>query len=343
MAGLPLPGVDLIKTFEGCRLAAYPDPKTGGKPITIGWGSTRKKDGSPFQLGDRLTQQEADDLLIWQLEREFLPPQARIPGWDSWNEQQQGAILSFAYNLGARFYGAGGFETISRVLRNREWSQIERALVMYRNPGSNVEEGLLRRRLYEARVFLSGTPGVDLSDAAQKYLSGGRTPSGSRLSKEAQAYLAGGQGGTAGGSTPQPPARRTLYLTKPYMQGADVIEAQRALIRRRAGIIADGIFGPATKTAVEGFQRAYGLVPDGVIGPKTWEVLLDRMLQLTTPNMVGEDVRGLQRALSHAGYAVAVDGVFGPGTERAVKQFQSSNGLTADGVVGPQTRTKLGI
>lgn len=51
MAQVPIPGVELIKKFEGLSLDAYPDPKTGGKPITIGWGSTRKRDGSPFKLG----------------------------------------------------------------------------------------------------------------------------------------------------------------------------------------------------------------------------------------------------------------------------------------------------
>jgi len=35
------------------------------------------------------------------------------------------------------------------------------------------------------------------------------------------------------------------------------------------------------------------------------------------------------------------DGVFGPGTERQIKQWQSSNGLTADGILGPKTLGKL--
>jgi len=35
------------------------------------------------------------------------------------------------------------------------------------------------------------------------------------------------------------------------------------------------------------------------------------------------------------------DGIFGPGTERSVKAWQSSNGLTADGIVGPKTLGKL--
>ena len=334
MVRVPNSGVELIKTFEGSRLEAYPDPKTGGLPITIGWGSTRKKDGSPFRLGERISAQEADDLLQWQLEREFLPPLRRIPGWQGLTEQQQGAILSFAYNLGANFYNSRGFETISRVLRERDWKAIERALVLYRNPGTNVEEGLLRRRLSEAQVFLAGTPDGSLSDAARKYLSGGRTPSGGNLSREAQEYL-GGLSGASG--------RRTLKLTNPPMQGKDVLEAQRSLMRKGFPLVADGIFGPTTAGAVASFQQRNGLVPDGIVGPKTWDLLLDRVLFLSTPYLVGDDVRAVQRALQRSGYSISIDGIFGPGTARAVKQFQASRGLVADGVVGPQTRAKLGV
>jgi GH24 family phage-related lysozyme (muramidase) len=331
---VPNPGIELIKTFEGVRLEAYPDPKTGGLPITIGWGSTRKKDGSPFQLGERITQQEAEDLLMWQLEREFLPPLRRIPGWQQLNEQQQGAILSFAYNLGANFYNASGFETISRVLRERDWKDIERALALYRNPGTNVEEGLLRRRLSEAEVFLAGTPDVSLSPAARKYLTGGRTPSGGNLSLEAQAYLR-----TLGGAT----GRRTLRLTSPLMQGKDVLEAQQSLSRKGFPLVVDSIFGPATAQAVTAFQRRNGLIADGIVGPKTWDLLLDRVLFLSTPYLVGDDVQAVQRALQRNGISVAVDGIFGPATQRAVRQFQAGRGLIPDGVVGPQTRARLGV
>jgi peptidoglycan hydrolase-like protein with peptidoglycan-binding domain len=52
----------------------------------------------------------------------------------------------------------------------------------------------------------------------------------------------------------------------------------------------------------------------------------------------GSSVRKLQGALG-----IAVDGVFGPQTERAVKRFQKRKGLTVDGVVGPDTRDSLGL
>jgi lysozyme len=151
---LPLPGVALIKEFEGCKLEAYADPLTKAKPYTIGWGSTRKKDGSEWKLGEKISQQEADELLILQLENDYLPPLEKIPGWDYLNAYQQGALLSFAYNLGANFFGAKNFETITRVLKNQTWDEIEAALILYINPGSPVEDGLKRRRLAEAKLFL---------------------------------------------------------------------------------------------------------------------------------------------------------------------------------------------
>ena len=51
----------------------------------------------------------------------------------------------------------------------------------------------------------------------------------------------------------------------------------------------------------------------------------------------GDAVVQLQNMLRDLNFAVAIDGDFGPGTEVAVTRFQSENGLTADGIVGPQT------
>lgn len=150
---IPLPGVALIKEFEGCRLEGYKDPLTGGKPYTIGWGSTRRRDGSEWLLGEVITQAEADSLLVEELENDYLPTLEKISGWQELNANQRGAILSFGFNLGAGFYGRDGFQTITRVLKNKQWDQIESAMVLYRNPGSHVEAGLRRRRVAEAKLF----------------------------------------------------------------------------------------------------------------------------------------------------------------------------------------------
>jgi len=150
---MPMMGIKLIKEFEGCHLDAYPDPLSGGLPITIGWGTTRKKDGSPFKLGDVITQQEADELIITQCRNEFLPALRKIPHWNEMSDGKRGALLSFAYNLGAGFYGGSNFNTITRVLKNKEWDKVPDALYLYRNPGSNVEAGLARRRKAEGDAW----------------------------------------------------------------------------------------------------------------------------------------------------------------------------------------------
>ncbi len=58
----------------------------------------------------------------------------------------------------------------------------------------------------------------------------------------------------------------------------------------------------------------------------------------------GTEVRELQNRLKQWGYySGGVDGVYGAKTYEAVKKFQKTNGLTADGVVGAQTRVALGM
>lgn len=58
----------------------------------------------------------------------------------------------------------------------------------------------------------------------------------------------------------------------------------------------------------------------------------------------GEDVKEVQRRLKNWGYLKgAVDGVYGEQTYRAVRLFQSKNGLTVDGIVGPKTAEALGV
>lgn len=45
------------------------------------------------------------------------------------------------------------------------------------------------------------------------------------------------------------------------------------LIQRKLGIAADGVYGPATKAAVQAFQRRNLMTPDGIVGPATWNVM----------------------------------------------------------------------
>ncbi len=152
-SNIPKAALEIIKKFEGFSSKAYYDPHTGNLPITIGYGSTRKSDGTPFYIGEVITQQKAEELLAYQISKEFIPSLQKIPHWNQMNENQKSALISFAYNLGANFYGSSGFSTISKVLKNKEWDKVPDAFTLYVNPGSIVEAGLMRRRIAEANLW----------------------------------------------------------------------------------------------------------------------------------------------------------------------------------------------
>lgn len=162
---VPQSAIALIQEFEGCQatcrsddlIHAYPDPGSGGDPWTIGWGSTTYADGRAVGPGDAISRQEADQLFISSLQQHYWNPiSATIPYWQAMNDAMRSALCSFAYNLGAGFYGAEGFNTISRCLRDKHWSEVPSALMLYVNPGSSVEAGLRRRRQAEAKLWQQG-------------------------------------------------------------------------------------------------------------------------------------------------------------------------------------------
>jgi hypothetical protein len=74
------------------------------------------------------------------------------------------------------------------------------------------------------------------------------------------------------------------------------------------------------------------------------ETPIPASLKLKDPPITGDDVKAVQDALARAGFVVeGEDSTYGPNTVAAVKLFQQSKGLTADGVVGPETRSSLGL
>lgn len=122
-----------------------------------------------------------------------------------------------------------------------------------------------------------------------------------------------------------------------------------------------GSFGPTTTEAVKSFQRDYGLSPTGVVDYATWVILYEetpspfpaknnsigaRYLRQTKPTLrlgdTGEYVIQLQEQLRQIlFYDGSITGVFDTLTETAVKIFQTTNKLTADGVVGVDTWSAL--
>jgi N-acetylmuramoyl-L-alanine amidase len=112
-----------------------------------------------------------------------------------------------------------------------------------------------------------------------------------------------------------------------------------------------GTFGEGTLLAVRTFQKDRGIDSDGIVGPDTWRSLYesgyrlgDRLVFMRRPMMRGEDIAELQSRLNSLGFDCGkVDGIFGPGTERAVIDFQSNRGLAEDGKVGPAVVTEIGL
>ena len=125
----------------------------------------------------------------------------------------------------------------------------------------------------------------------------------------------------------------------------------------------DSQFGPATRNAVENFQREYGLRVTGVVDRNTWNKMVavyDNIIETVgegyegrraklypgyflTEGATGEDVRDLQTYLRLIGQnisgipVISVDGVYGPATTNAVRVFQRLYGLPQNGYVGPST------
>lgn len=98
-------------------------------------------------------------------------------------------------------------------------------------------------------------------------------------------------------------------------------------------------FGPATKYAVQLFQRQHDLEKDGIAGPKTLEMIFqpDAKKYTMLEDFSGNDVENFQQQLKDLGYLKTVDGHYGSATIAAVKAFQKENRLSADGKAGEQT------
>ena len=117
----------------------------------------------------------------------------------------------------------------------------------------------------------------------------------------------------------------------------------------------DGDIGPVSKTALINFQNNNDLDDDGILGPQTCLHLLNKNNIITNPIEVtnavtttpdvskySEEVEYNQKILKSLGlYTGVIDGIDGPGTNRAIKDFQRKSGLVSDGVVGQKTKTAL--
>src|SRR5690625_3582245 len=102
-------------------------------------------------------------------------------------------------------------------------------------------------------------------------------------------------------------------------------------------------FGPATKGALEDFQKHYGIFVTGVADPPTLGKINELIEAPLSLGVRRTDVRELKLKLNDIGFYVSDNPTYyyGSTTDRVVKEFQNYYGLKATGIADGETLKKL--
>lgn len=273
-------GIDLITSFEGCRLTAYQD-SVG--VWTIGYGHT-----SGVYQGMTITEEEA----IAFLRQDLKTAENAVNNNVTYgiNQSQFDALVSFTFNV-----GTGNFSS-STLLKKLNAGDVNGAADEFDKwiyAGGQVLEGLVRRRAAEKQMFLSGS----------------------------------WEGGGEVDPDPDPTGDSTIREFQTWLNN-----------NYNSELTTDGIYGTNTrKAATKAYQQILGVTPDGIFGSDS-----KAAVTILRAGDRGNDVHLLQGMLYCRGFNPnGVDGIFGSGTTTAVKNFQSNQGLSPDGLAGPDTMYAL--
>lgn len=135
-------GLNLIKSFEGCKLTAYKDPYG---VLTIGYGHTKG-----VKSTDKITQTKADEFL-----KEDVATSEKavnnLSKWYKFNQNEFDALVSFTFNCGSG--------NLLKLVKNgkRNKGQIADAILLYNKSGGQVLSGLNKRRKAERQLFCTAT------------------------------------------------------------------------------------------------------------------------------------------------------------------------------------------
>jgi lysozyme len=137
-------GINLIKEFEGLRLNAYLCP---ANIWTIGYGITQIN-GNSIQEGDNISEEEAETLLIYEIQRfeAIVLNRLEVPV----NQNQFDALVSHTFNT-------GGSDILFELINNNAPHEEIRQWMMssYITANGVTLNGLIKRRKIEAELFLS--------------------------------------------------------------------------------------------------------------------------------------------------------------------------------------------
>jgi lysozyme len=137
--------INFIKKFEGLFLKSYLCP---AGVATIGYGSTMWNDNKKVELGQTVSLEGAEKLLMWELENK-----AKVLQGLNLNQNQFDSLLSFIYNV-----GTGAFKRstmLKKIKVNPNDATIRDEFMRWINKGSSFEKGLRRRRKAEADLYFS--------------------------------------------------------------------------------------------------------------------------------------------------------------------------------------------
>lgn len=311
-------GLALIKKWEGCKLHAYLD--VVGVP-TIGFGSIAYPNGRPVQLGDQITQEQADALLVRECESKCRAISKLIQA--TVNQNEFDALASLAYNIGE---GAFAKSTLLRKLNASDHQGAAQQFLVWNKgiiDGVKVEiEGLTNRRRDEKNLFES-------DEASGQEIS--LDPSPQEQVTWLEAYSDQG---------------KTILVAWKESEVIEILELESASKKvlveaimqyNNASNLLIAALGKSLPTGerIKVRQRTQGagvpVGPGGTPPPPTG--ILSR-------GSLGDDVEVMQLRLQELGYYNGpIDANFGSGTDAAVRRFQADVfGLAeADGRVGPIT------
>lgn len=279
-------GLELIKRFEGCRLAAYKD---SGGTLTIGYGHTKG-----VTAGMTITQAQADAFLVEDCGKAEAAVNKYMSKYN-FNQNQFDALVSFAFNIGS----------IDKLTVNgtRTIAQISEKIPAYCNCAGKKLQGLVNRRTAEKKLFDTPVSG-QASNTAQI------TTTGNEIVKSGQTHannfvgaglkvdgICGAETKKAGVKVLQTGLNLTYKTglvvdgvagtkTSAAVKGKSVhkgdtnhlVTALEILLMLKGynpnGVENPGAFGSGLDAAVRQYQKDNGLTVDGIGGEKTFKSLI---------------------------------------------------------------------
>lgn len=324
--------LDLVKKWEGFRANAYLDPV--GIP-TIGYGTIRYPNGQKVQMGDVISEPEAEDLM--KLESDEFAEVVNKAVTTTLNQNQFDALVSFCYNVGA---GAFQGSTLLKKLNAADFPGAADQFLVWNKGTKNgvkvVIDGLTNRRKDEKALFEKAEgAGSPLEKAEASPQNEVTWLEGYRESTDDKTMIVARKGGDIVEiltlESPEKEDLITVLRQYPNAQNFHIASpdkavpsGERILIQKRE---------PAAITKVD--------APPALNNPL---LVIGMGAEDDTPASLKQDIEELQTRLKALGYYQGeIDGNFGSNTDRAVKAFQAKyfGESEADGKVGKITWEKL--